>query len=207
VPPKVWLRPPAGGRGDLRELAPRALPQPASVGVGAMRPVSACGFAARAYDGRMATDGLLERERELAELDALIEQACEGRGRSIVVEGPAGIGKSRLLTEARGRADGMLVPSARGSELEREFLFGVVRQRLLAGAAASAASVFGQFDSPHASGADGASFAAARSRPPPPWRSESPCGLRAWPRRPPSRSSQEPGGRGEQTQADHPDRT
>jgi AAA ATPase domain len=129
----------------------------------------------RAYYGAgMATDGLLERERELAELDALIEQACEGRGRSAVVEGPAGIGKSRLIAEARSRAErSTLVLSARGSELEREFSFGVVRQlfetavanpqrreRLLAGAAAPAASVFGELDAARASGADGASFAA-----------------------------------------------
>jgi DNA-binding NarL/FixJ family response regulator len=129
----------------------------------------------RAYYGAgMATDGLLERERELAELDALIEQACEGRGRSAVVEGPAGICKSRLIAEARSRAErSTLVLSARGSELEREFSFGVVRQlfetavanpqrreRLLAGAAAPAASVFGEPDAARASGADGASFAA-----------------------------------------------
>jgi DNA-binding CsgD family transcriptional regulator len=74
-----------------------------------------------------------------------------------MIEGPAGIGKSRLLTEARRIADGhgALTLTARGSQLEKEFGFGVVRQlfealltdpaareRLLAGAAASATSVF-----------------------------------------------------------------
>jgi predicted ATPase len=76
----------------------------------------------------MTSGGLLERERELAELDALIAEATDGRGGCAVVEGPAGIGKSALLAQARSRADGgMAVVSARGSELEREFPFGVVR--------------------------------------------------------------------------------
>lgn len=88
-----------------------------------------------------------------------------------MVEGPAGIGKSRLLAEARGRAEGsMRVLSARGGELEREFAFGVVRQlleaelaaperrrELLSGAAAPAAAVFGELDVGVEGG--GASFA------------------------------------------------
>ena len=50
----------------------------------------------------------------------------------LAVEGPAGIGKTSLLGSASDRcADaGMRVLSARGSELEREFAFGVVRQLL-----------------------------------------------------------------------------
>ena len=90
-------------------------------------------------------DGLLERDRELAALDRLIADAEDGRGRVALIEGPAGIGKSRLLAEARTRARGMTVLSARCGELERDFSFGAVRQllepvadreRLLAGAAA-----------------------------------------------------------------------
>jgi DNA-binding CsgD family transcriptional regulator len=48
----------------------------------------------------------------------------------VVVEGPAGIGKTALLTAARiAAADGgMRVLRARGTELERDFAFGVVRQ-------------------------------------------------------------------------------
>jgi DNA-binding CsgD family transcriptional regulator len=117
-------------------------------------------------------EGLLERGRELDELDAQIELAAAGQGRLVVVEGPAGIGKSRLLAEARRRAEGsMRVLSARGSELEREFAFGVVRQlfeadlaaperreALLTGAAAPAAAVFGEPDA-RADGGEGASFA------------------------------------------------
>lgn len=73
---------------------------------------------------------LLERERELAQLDAALEQAVAGTGRLVVVEGPAGIGKTKLLSEgcARGRARGMRVLVARCAELEREFSFGAARQ-------------------------------------------------------------------------------
>jgi DNA-binding CsgD family transcriptional regulator len=116
--------------------------------------------------------GLLERDREVASLHALIEDAAAGQGRMALIEGPAGIGKSRLLGEARAAADGrMRVLTARGSELEREFPFGVVRQlfepvlvdarardALLAGAAGSAAPVFGAMVDA-ADGAGDASFA------------------------------------------------
>ena len=100
---------------------------------------------------------LLERGRELEELDRLIDSACAGEGRVALIEGRAGIGKSRLLAEARERAQsaGMRVLVAKGSELELEFAFGVVRQLFepslvqaetraawLDGAAAAAAGIF-----------------------------------------------------------------
>jgi hypothetical protein len=76
--------------------------------------------------------GLLEREGDLAVLGGLLADARAGDGRLAVIEGPAGIGKTRLLDEARAAADGLglAVLSARGGELEREFGFGVVRQLL-----------------------------------------------------------------------------
>src|SRR3954452_17380079 len=98
---------------------------------------------------------LVEREREGAALAALLDAAPGGEGRVAWIEGPAGIGKSTLLAEARRHAaeTGAQVLAARGSELEREFPFGVVRQlfeavvgdreRTLAGAAAPAAAVLG----------------------------------------------------------------
>src|SRR6058998_2663984 len=104
-----------------------------------------------------AASELLEREGELAQLGALIGAAREGAGRLVLVEGGAGIGKTRLLAAARerGAEAGMEVLAARGGELEREFPFGVVRQlfepalleaaereRLLADAAAPALAVF-----------------------------------------------------------------
>ena len=77
-----------------------------------------------------AAPHLLEREGELAQLGALVDAAREGAGRLVLVEGGAGIGKTRLLAAARGRGAeaGMEVLHARGGELEREFPFGIVRQ-------------------------------------------------------------------------------
>ena len=80
---------------------------------------------------------LFEREAELGRIDALLARARAGNGGVLVVTGPAGIGKSSLLGEARERARlaGMRVLSGRGGELEGDFSFGVARQlfeRLLA---------------------------------------------------------------------------
>jgi ABC-type transport system involved in cytochrome c biogenesis ATPase subunit len=44
---------------------------------------------------------LLEREHELTALDALVEATQAGDGRLLVIEGPAGIGKTRLLSGLR----------------------------------------------------------------------------------------------------------
>jgi DNA-binding CsgD family transcriptional regulator len=73
---------------------------------------------------------LLDRERELAEFGGLIEAAREGFGGLVVVEGPAGIGKTRLLEEAvrTAGAAGVGVLRARGSEFEAGIGFGVARQ-------------------------------------------------------------------------------
>ena len=79
--------------------------------------------------------GLREREREVA----AIQELLEGRGRMLLLEGRAGIGKTSLIEVACSRAAelGCEVLRARGSELESGFAFGVVRQlfeRRLAGA-------------------------------------------------------------------------
>ena len=73
---------------------------------------------------------LLERHEELARIESALEDARSGRGRFLVIEGPAGIGKTALLASARVSAaeQGMLVLRSRGTELERDFAFGVVRQ-------------------------------------------------------------------------------
>jgi DNA-binding CsgD family transcriptional regulator len=110
-------------------------------------------------DGGIATGPLLEREGELAQLGAALSRARNGGGRVVLVRGPAGIGKTRLLAETtdRARAIGLDVLTARGGELESGYGFGVVRQllessvaqarrdelsELLSGAAALAESVF-----------------------------------------------------------------
>ena len=73
---------------------------------------------------------LLEREVQVAALRGLADAARSGGGRFVVIEGTAGIGKTRLLAEGRaiaGSAD-MRVLAARGGELEGEFAYGIVRQ-------------------------------------------------------------------------------
>jgi DNA-binding CsgD family transcriptional regulator len=79
---------------------------------------------------REQTVELLERDAELDEADRLVAQARDGNGAVLLVEGPAGIGKSALVRAIRARAQsrGLRVLAARGAELEREFSFGVVRQ-------------------------------------------------------------------------------
>jgi len=73
-------------------------------------------------------DSLLERELEVERVRGILRAV--GRREGHVVEGPAGIGKSRLLEIARTRASdlGFRVLSARATELEQGFPFGVVRQ-------------------------------------------------------------------------------
>jgi DNA-binding CsgD family transcriptional regulator/tetratricopeptide (TPR) repeat protein len=59
------------------------------------------------------------RDRELAVLDDVFTAARRGRGRIAVIEGPPGIGKSRLVDEACERADasGLSVATATALEL------------------------------------------------------------------------------------------
>jgi hypothetical protein len=73
---------------------------------------------------------LLERERETELLARALADARSGRGAAVLVEGAAGIGKTRLLDFARreGHARGVEMLSARGMELERNFGWGIVRQ-------------------------------------------------------------------------------
>src|SRR3954468_20493509 len=77
-----------------------------------------------------ATGPLLERNEELVRIESALADARDGRGRFVVVEGPAGIGKTALLAAARLHAaeSGMRVLRARSTELETNFAFGVVRQ-------------------------------------------------------------------------------
>ena len=75
---------------------------------------------------------LLERERELETLRDGVDRACAGEGTLLLIEGPAGAGKTVLAREARAAAERarMMPLQARGSELEQPFAFGVVRQLL-----------------------------------------------------------------------------
>jgi DNA-binding CsgD family transcriptional regulator len=106
--------------------------------------------------GAHALDGdPLERESELELLRDSVDAAKRSEGRSILLEGAAGLGKTHLLTAATRYAQerGLVVLRARGGELERQYPFGVAlqlfepylsaaslreRRRVLAGAAAHA---------------------------------------------------------------------
>lgn len=105
---------------------------------------------------------LLERDRELRAVDEVVRWAtASSRGALLVVEGPAGIGKTRLLRAAGelARVQEMQVLWAAASELERALPFGVALQlfeaplarlsgaewtELLSGAAALAEGLFGE---------------------------------------------------------------
>jgi predicted ATPase len=113
----------------------------------------------RAVSARHAAAGLLERERELKQIRAAIASARSGVGSLTVLEGAAGLGKSRLLRfaiETAGRHK-MEVLRARSGEPERDFAFGVAlqlferrlntappdeREEFLSGAAALTAPLF-----------------------------------------------------------------
>ncbi|MFD8820535.1 BTAD domain-containing putative transcriptional regulator, partial [Streptomyces sp. NPDC059627] len=107
------------------------------------------------------TDLLVDRGPQLAELRDSLRSALDGRPRVVLIEGPAGIGKSRLLGEVAGPAAGERVTTltATGSRREKDYGYGVVRQlfervvsdreeSLLAGAAVAAGAVFGAVRGP-----------------------------------------------------------
>ena len=73
---------------------------------------------------------LLEREHELAVVAGLVDAARAGEGAALVIEGPAGIGKTRLLASTcRSAAERQLtVLRARGGELEQHTPYGLVRE-------------------------------------------------------------------------------
>jgi DNA-binding CsgD family transcriptional regulator len=106
---------------------------------------------------------LLERQRELEALSEGLDRARAGEGSLLLIEGAPGVGKTELVRAVLAMAErsGMTMLVARGSELERSFAFGVVRQLLepvlrqsrerataFVGAAGPAARLFGLEDSP-----------------------------------------------------------
>jgi DNA-binding CsgD family transcriptional regulator len=105
--------------------------------------------------GPASDAAVLEREREQQILQRMVTQASSGGGGVVIVEGQAGVGKTRLLRIAGelGEASGMRVLRGRGAELDRGFGFGLVRNLLeraavespeaLEAGGQSAAAVFG----------------------------------------------------------------
>ena len=119
---------------------------------------------------------LLERDVELGLLAGLVSDAGAGRGRILLFEAAAGLGKSALLEQGASAAGaaGLSVVRARGHQLERGFAWGVARSlfeapllrgprderdRLLDGPAAPAAPLFGDRPDPGARLAPDAGFA------------------------------------------------
>lgn len=113
---------------------------------------------------------VLERDAELDALGRQLDRCAAGDGSLVVVEGPAGIGKTTLLRAAAALAQtrGFTVLRGRGGVLERHLEHGVVRQllerpvvradaerraTLLAGPAAQAAAVLGAGELPADDGA------------------------------------------------------
>jgi DNA-binding SARP family transcriptional activator/tetratricopeptide (TPR) repeat protein len=138
----------------LRELESQVLEQSPVLHVPRPR---APASAPAAPGPRRVRDDLMDRDRELDAVRTALDDLLDDRPRLLLVEGPAGIGKTRLLTEARRLAGqrSVRVLTARGSQLEKAFGFGVVRQlfepeladagrrqELLGGAAAGARGVF-----------------------------------------------------------------
>ena len=85
---------------------------------------------------------LWERETELLLIEAGIGAVRAGASRILVIEGPAGIGKTQLLLSANrmSQTAGLRILSARATELERDYPFGIARQWLepvLVGASAA----------------------------------------------------------------------
>jgi DNA-binding CsgD family transcriptional regulator len=74
---------------------------------------------------------LLERDEVLDQIERLADEVARtGSGRMLVIEGPAGIGKSALVAEVCPRLElaGVTVLRASGAELETALAYGVVRQ-------------------------------------------------------------------------------
>ncbi|WP_143204905.1 LuxR C-terminal-related transcriptional regulator [Streptomyces sp. CB02009] len=100
---------------------------------------------------------VFERAADLGHMKDFLADLPESGGRAVIVEGEAGIGKTRLIEKTQELAMelGVVVLSASGSDLERKFPFGIVRQLfelpllrasdedgLLIGAASAASHVF-----------------------------------------------------------------
>ncbi|MGF4046398.1 AAA family ATPase [Paenarthrobacter nitroguajacolicus] len=75
---------------------------------------------------------LLERQEQVSALAGLLRRGLSGSGQLAVIQGPAGIGKTRLLEETQRLARGLdaEVLSARGGELEQGHPFGLVLRLL-----------------------------------------------------------------------------
>lgn len=86
---------------------------------------------------------MLERERELAVIAEALAAARRGEGGLVLIDGPAGVGKTTLMRSAPEAGAEMRLLTARGNELDRPFGFGIIRQLFEPALAASGADVAG----------------------------------------------------------------
>ena len=120
-------------------------------------------------------DRLVERDWELAAIEQSLAAARAESGGAVLIEAPAGLGKSRLLTAAgdTARDADLRILTATGSELERDFPFGLAiqlfeplwltstaqeRESLLAGPAQLASKLLTAADAQHAPELDGQEY-------------------------------------------------
>jgi DNA-binding CsgD family transcriptional regulator len=82
--------------------------------------------------GSLVAPPLLERGAEIEAITEAVDRAINADGQLLIVEGPSGIGKSRLLATAGVIAGdkGVEVLTTCGGELERDYPFGLVRRLL-----------------------------------------------------------------------------
>ncbi|MEV6910219.1 AAA family ATPase [Amycolatopsis sp. NPDC051071] len=83
--------------------------------------------------GHTASDnGILEREEDLGRCSAVLESVRTRAGATVVIEGPAGIGKSELVARvcAEAAARGIVPLAVRGNQRDRTLAFGAARTLL-----------------------------------------------------------------------------
>lgn len=101
--------------------------------------------------GRSALAGMAERGDVLDAVDRLLQQAAEGHGGALYVEGPAGLGKTTLLGCAMSTAGSWFgIGVGRGDQVESVLPFGLICQALrqIPGAWSSASCIAAAGDSP-----------------------------------------------------------
>lgn len=78
--------------------------------------------------GAPQSEGCLGRDRELAELSDLLDDARVGRGSTLVLHGAPGIGKTALLHELRGRAPDFQILEYRGAGAEADLPYAALHE-------------------------------------------------------------------------------
>ncbi|WP_329092330.1 BTAD domain-containing putative transcriptional regulator [Streptosporangium sp. NBC_01469] len=118
---------------DLPAPGPVVVSEPRGAGSGppeTRRSESGSSETRRAESG-LPAPALVERAAETRLIGQILNAAAAKRqGGFLLVEGPAGIGKTSLLDHARTRAEklGFTVAGARGTDLEVDYAWGCVRQ-------------------------------------------------------------------------------